>query len=430
MKQPQHIPTLLALVLLTIGMIGATFLVEKGTTFFTQAHQDISPQTVVISNISDSSFSVSWTTDTKTYGVVNFYAGNQTKQTAFDDREKDSIGKYETHHVTLRGLQPTTTYFFSIRSNSTLFENKGNPYQTQTAAPIVDKPPFTPPVSGTVKTSDDQPGQNVLVYARISSTQMISTITRSDGRFVLPLAGIRNESLNRNAALSPDSLIELTLQGEDQIKSTVQTPLLNTTPLPTIVLGKNYVFPNRLEGKRDKKNKDWFSFVRPNLISPVFADYLIGITQPTENSGIPSQKPEFRGTGVPNHEVIATVGNPIQVGRITVDTNGNWSWVPPLLLSPDSYLLTITTTTQTNQPVALSRAFTILKSGSSVLQAATPSATPKVSASPSSTPISTASASPSATPKAIPVSGTLFPTMSLLIFGMLSMGVGVFFLAL
>ncbi len=405
MRQPQHIPTIIALFLLLVGLGSTVFLTEQIQQFSAKASQSSNPEEIQITNVADTSFSVSWTTQDKATGSLSFHAPGGTKQLALDDRDGNAPQQYTTHHITVVDLTPETTYDVTIISNGKSFGAGNQSYRIKTAQAVggVSNPP--PPLYGIIKTADDQPAAGTLVYFSTPATQVVSTIAGSDGRFVLPVGSIREQNLARIVTLTPETAGDITMRGPDNSTSTIKTILKNTAPLPSITLGKTYDFRN-LEGGVFSVIAGFMKKVMTALVPYAYAAS-IDILQPTQDSGIPSNKPLFKGTGIANKQVIATVGNPVQIGKLWVDTEGIWSWTPSDPLPPEKYILTITTFDETDKPVALSRTFTILKSGTSVLDAATPSATIK----PSPT------ASVSASPQPIPITGSTAPTYLVLMLG-------------
>ena len=155
------------------------------------------------------------------------------------------------------------------------------------------------------------------------------------------------------------------------------------------------------------------------------------ITAPTPGANIPSDQPAIKGTGAPGKEVILTISTltkPI-INQLVINQNGLWSWTPPVL-SPGKHILTATSFTSQNDPVASSVTFTVLKSGTQVLGDATPSAslTPSPSTSPKLSPTPTPKPSvlltPTPTATSTPVSGTTEPTILLIALGIGIMLVG------
>jgi len=109
------IGTILAIVLIMVG-----FRVMQSV--FTRA-TDIQPREVIISDISQSSVKVSWSTGTETQGVVE-YGTSPTALNFFAPEAQKTLA----HIVDLTLLSPTTTYYFQIRIGDQKFDNGGVPW--------------------------------------------------------------------------------------------------------------------------------------------------------------------------------------------------------------------------------------------------------------------------------------------------------------
>src|SRR5260221_13594636 len=89
----KNIPTILGLLVLFAGLIGGVFLVRSSNTnsFLPRASPQTTPKNLKIRNITDTSFTVSWITDSNTVGFVR-YGTNATalSTTINDDRDQSS----------------------------------------------------------------------------------------------------------------------------------------------------------------------------------------------------------------------------------------------------------------------------------------------------------------------------------------------------
>src|SRR5690242_19455533 len=126
MKSKQNTKNLTLIILLLIGIILGVSLVSHPVLFFPKAAPSFTPEEVTISNIADSSFTVSWMTSVKTKGLITYGTKEPTGSTEIDDRS-DTEGY--THHVTLKKLEPNTNYLFKIVSGSNSYDDKGQPYR-------------------------------------------------------------------------------------------------------------------------------------------------------------------------------------------------------------------------------------------------------------------------------------------------------------
>src|SRR3989344_7707037 len=102
----KKIPTLIGVVFLVAGVVAGVFLVQQREIFRLGASGENSPKDVRVSNITDSSFNVSWTTDRDTIGFVEWGETTDLGQLA---RAEDSKLK-RIHSLTIRQLTPSTNY--------------------------------------------------------------------------------------------------------------------------------------------------------------------------------------------------------------------------------------------------------------------------------------------------------------------------------
>src|SRR3990172_11890977 len=108
MIKKNKIPTLIAIVLLVVGVAAGVFLVNQRQLFGLGADPDISPQDIRVTNIDDISFSVSWITDKATIGYLEWGEGRDTSKTQSEEASEVS----SIHYVTLRNLKSSTVYSF------------------------------------------------------------------------------------------------------------------------------------------------------------------------------------------------------------------------------------------------------------------------------------------------------------------------------
>src|SRR5258708_20878663 len=84
----KRIPTLLGLLLITIAIGITTLLVGQNTFFVQQTSPTSNPQDIRITNISDSSFTLSYKTASKILGSINFGKYQKLVLTINDKKNK------------------------------------------------------------------------------------------------------------------------------------------------------------------------------------------------------------------------------------------------------------------------------------------------------------------------------------------------------
>lgn len=422
MKPPPKIPTIIALLILIIGISSTVFLIENTSSLFSQATPDTGPKEVTITNVTDTAFTINWLTTTPQSSLVRIVKQDLLTQEklAFDSRDMKKSEKRRTiHSVTIDNLEPITLYRFEIVSgNKTYTEND---YAVTTSLTLEAPTHLQDPAFGTLLTSTNIPVDEAIVYASFEGSQTLSSLI-SDGNWMIPLGSIRSSDGTRYFIPGKEAQERLFFV-TDNLRSIVTTSIDNDSPVPEVILGKSYnILPDSQSTKgliiaQAKTLENTTTSVNATTFQ---------IISPAKNAGIPSRNPTFKGTAGADKIILVTISGNNKTAlseKVTTDKNNSWSWTPTEALLPGTYTFTaVTVETGVTNPTLLSQQFTILKSGSAVLQAATPSASLKPTPKPSSTLKPSATASSSAQP--IPTTGTSWPTIFLIIGAMALMIVG------
>lgn len=435
----KKMPTILALFLLVI-VIGAVIgFIEHMTKLQSQLSQLKPPKNVQFTNISDSSFTIVWQTEEQTTGEISLTddTGNRVKLIDDRDREDKQPKKYMVHSVTAHNLNPSTTYALEILLNGKKFRNGTVPFQVQTAITLMKPSSNLKPVFGTVFTQMNVPAAEALVLFTTENSQLLSTIVKPSGSFIIPLNTMRTQNLQSLVTPKGSPAMRLTILS-DSDAATVTTNSENIAPIPPIVLGKSYDFRKNKPVALDRNAQK--SVLGMQSSRPQKNTFTVSIVSPAQGAHLPTNLPLFQGTGIPEKSVIVTIGitKPVSVST-HVGGDGIWRVTPPKPLNIGKQSVTITTVNVKGKPVALTHMFDVLKSGTQVLGDATPSATltptetPEVTIEPTETPQATIA--PSLTPepttapiegKPVPVSGTIESTIILLVLGIMLIGAGGF----
>src|SRR3989344_1654979 len=142
----KRIPTILGIILILVGIIVASLLTQNGVRLAIDALPGQPPQNIQPDgNISDSSVTISYTTGVAATGMVNFGKTASLGKTVLDDRDQKIPKPHRAHHVTVSGLEPETTYFFSIISGDTTFFTDDNKPFTFTTGPNISQAKETQP---------------------------------------------------------------------------------------------------------------------------------------------------------------------------------------------------------------------------------------------------------------------------------------------
>ena len=445
----RSIPTWLALIVLISGIAGGVFVLQQPSLPFLQASPEITPQQVEISNITDQSFTVSWITAAPTTGLVKYGENNQISFVARDSRDPLSgeLNSYTTHLVVVAGLNPVSSYSFTLQANGRAFINQGSPYTVTTGSTLsVSDTPATPSTfSGSVITDEGQPAAGALVYLRASNLSPLSTLVNPSGEWHLDLDDARtNELSDPFTFTSPTTALELFIQGGQQSNSTVAFISTNSQPLPAITLGQDYDFRSLAQPPTPTPANPAARFdLAPPLIAqqqPPTEGIIVWNPEPEE---ILTTDPLFLGSAPPGTTLNITLNTTPQTNEQTsTDDRGYWEWSPPQPLTSGPFTFTISYSSTDNQQFEQTRNFIIQSSNTNNQLAQTASPTPVLEVNPTATPTILPTNTPTLTPTivptiaitglpsptptpAVPQAGFALPTVALTGFGLILMGVGV-----
>jgi len=104
MKKALRLPTILGLFLVLGAIAGGVILIKQGPSLFIKASPTLTPNQLKITNVSDTSFTVSWLTEQSTSGFIKYGTDNNLSFTAADDRDQLS-GKTGSLSATILRLK-------------------------------------------------------------------------------------------------------------------------------------------------------------------------------------------------------------------------------------------------------------------------------------------------------------------------------------
>lgn len=236
----EKIPTILGLIAVTVGLIAGVLVVEQRQTIKLFASADATPKNVRITNIDSSSFTVSWTTTKQSVGFVKW--GSQKDSLPNKTSDEDSLNHVHSHTVT--NLLPSTTYYFILVSEDTMFDNNNIPWEVKTG-PELPLPFTSHAASGTVVDSVGNPVSNALVYVTVGGGSPLSTKTSENGNWFLPISRSRNQNLLTYVPIAEEStLIEIHVQTGKDISTSAQLYPIIAQNSPPIVIGQANNFKN------------------------------------------------------------------------------------------------------------------------------------------------------------------------------------------
>lgn len=412
----KRIPTLLGLILIVVGLGITTYLVRQGGLFSIRAGPGHEPKNVRISNITDTSFTASYSTEDAVTGVLNYGDSTALGQSSLDDRDQNS-GKITTrklHNITVRNLDPEKTYYFSIISSQDTYLNNSNPFEVNTAIVIEDAPLEQNPMSGKLILPSGKSPSEAIVYLTTEDSQIISTLTRDDGTFLLPLNSLRTSDLSSYFKLEEGKILKLLAIGEG-LTSNVTLFSQQIEPVPTITLSSNYDFTlNSLPKATNSASLEGFPSFNSNQASKESSNKSPQILTPQNDQGFTDQQPEFKGTAPANETVQITINSEEEIKAVVkADANGNWKYRPTSELSAGNHTITITTKDASGNTKTINQSFIVYASGNQIAGAngsptptKSPTPTPTIKNTPTSTtapkPTSEATIEPTQNPTSTP----------------------------
>jgi hypothetical protein len=240
----KRIPTILGLLVLVVSLVAGVFLFGGGTGLFApRATPETTPKNIVLSNVTDKSFTVTFYTDEETIGFIKYGASaNDIKEQASDDRDQLSgiIKPYRLHQVTVRGLEPNTNYYYLLGTDSnTTFDSAGSPYEIRTASSQSGASPNNQTIYGTVSQANGQAGDGAVVFVTLEGAGALSTLVKSSGSWAVSLSNAFDVNLNSYPEVNDSSMLTIKVQGLDPSLVTNRVvSVANAQPVPEIIMGQ------------------------------------------------------------------------------------------------------------------------------------------------------------------------------------------------
>ncbi len=423
----RKIPTVLAVFVIGIGIAFLSYLVNTGAIFIGRASPGYKPENIRISNITDTSFTISYITVDPVLGSVAFGTNNTLGNVALDDRDQQSgiPAQHQLHYITVSNLKPNTRYFYTLTSATANFQNENKPFEVTIAPEITTSPSTQTPLVGKILKTDGTSPKEAVVYLKTDKATVASTLVKADGTYILPLNFLRNEQLSSLVTLTPETALQLLIKSPSEESNAVI--LAKQDSVPPITLSQNYDFSVQTSP---------IATAAAALIGfPSFSASPIStgeakIISPKKEEEFTDQKPLFKGTATPGASVKITINSETIEAQVQADSKGNWVYRPTQGISPGKHTITITTQDKSGIIKTISQVFTVHAAGTQLAAGnvpTSPTPTPSIRLSPtttstptplpSSTPTPTTTPTPTITPTAIPtitiVASTPTPTIYL-----------------
>ncbi|MBC8422391.1 MAG: fibronectin type III domain-containing protein, partial [Chloroflexi bacterium] len=206
--------------------------------------QDVTISEVRMTNVRDTSFTVSWVTDHLVTGEVHYGTDPANlNQTAYDDR--GAATSDDTHYVTLTGLTPNAPYYFDVVSDGTTDDNGGAHYSVATG-PTLSLPSSDTVYGQVFKADGTTPAEGAIVYIELfdnngtgSSGQaaFLSALVEGSGYWFTNLGNARTADLSGYFSYSASGDgVDLTAQGAADGTANQTVDTANDSPAPDMVL--------------------------------------------------------------------------------------------------------------------------------------------------------------------------------------------------
>jgi len=233
----KDLPTIIGVLFLIAGLIAGVFLTKYKQQIKINASVSDSPKNVRITNITDSSFSVIWTTDKKNTGFIKYGENASIRNVSLEKTRELSY----THLVNITNLSSETIYYFKIHSGVNVFDNNGIQWSITTGKKLTQKEPNI--ISGKIVNLNKTGAENTLIAVSMGNSFPLATLTSESGNWSINLSFLRNSSLDSYLNIDDkNSLIEISVQSTPSETSTAKVFPISSKPTPEIKLGNVYDF--------------------------------------------------------------------------------------------------------------------------------------------------------------------------------------------
>ncbi|NOY14661.1 MAG: hypothetical protein GXP43_00385 [bacterium] len=435
-----HIPTVVALIILALGIGATVFLVQQKQNLKIRASMSLMPSNLKVSNQTAfkggrAEVTISWQTKEPTSGFILY--GMDPDNLSFiatDTRDKNKAQEdyYLTHYVELANLTPNSTVYYTVGVNnlgigqcqnsqefctdsSQCGKDECLPMKLKTPPALASKPAFL--AQGQVLDENGQGAEGGIVFITTTGSNLLSALTDQKGQWAVNLSLLRQADLKSYLTLDRQaSRVSLVaMLGDKKTQGECLTSDLD--PAPPLYLNKPYSCQrskNQENSKTADQNKPPTPTVsaEPASATPTAAgakasgfnveEEVIKILNPTrEGEKLATRSPMFNGLGPSKKKLKITVHSSQEISaEVYVDENGQWHWTPPAELEPGEHTVTLSYVDENGETHTASRRFYVAANGQA---SEVPSYTATASAQTSqTTPTPTLTPTPSLKPTATP----------------------------
>ncbi|OGM13826.1 hypothetical protein A3A76_04925 [Candidatus Woesebacteria bacterium RIFCSPLOWO2_01_FULL_39_23] len=357
-RKGKKIPTITGIFVLLMGLVAGVVAINSKQIFRLGALEEISPKNIRISNINDTSITISWTTTTDTQGFIRWgEKPDSLNKSAFDSVNSDL--RQKSHYIKLNNLTQKRNYYYSINSNGYDFDNDNLPWIIQTG-PKLDLPTLPQIIYGSIISTSGEPEKNAIVFATVNGGSLLSTVTEDDGTWVIPLSLTRKSNLKSYVIINPDTTpVDINVQSDSSIALATIFPA-SAKPVPAITLGEVYDFKNITPINTGNTPSSDINIGEDDSSTPVTAsDSGIFIENLKDGETLDTTNPEFFGGGPPNKSFTITVESDPVTGTVATDSDGKWDWTAPKSLEEGEHNITLSWTDENGVLQKINKKFSV-----------------------------------------------------------------------
>lgn len=243
----RRIPTVVGVAVLVLGLVAGGLLFSQGTGVFApRATPQTTPKSIKLTNVTESSFTVTYLTDAASEGSVKYGTDPETPssrnaQVATDDRVQlgtSPTSQFQTHHITIRGLQPNTQYYYLLSSSGEDYDNSGQAF-TVTTAQRSGAPAAAKTIYGSVTTDSGTPADGAIVYVAFEGAGLLSSLVKQSGSWAVPLSNARTPDGSGYAEVTDSTQLSISVQGPQASQiATASVPVSQAQPVATLAYGQ------------------------------------------------------------------------------------------------------------------------------------------------------------------------------------------------
>lgn len=183
--------------------------------------------TILLTNVTDVSFSVVWRSAIKEDGYIKYgLSKTDLSVEASDYRDSlSSLGSYSSHIIESDRVEPDTTYYFEVYSGDSVYDNEGEKYSVTTLPTLASAPPFETK-SGKILNAGSDPSDWVLVFKLIDNNELetlgssgyVSTIADEVGDWTITIGDARSEDGDSYFSFSNSDILQAFFVGAESKK--------------------------------------------------------------------------------------------------------------------------------------------------------------------------------------------------------------------